>query len=179
MMNVSLDTANINAINISTLAFGIWQHFSSTWTPPHLQKLANFPEVPVTHLYRSMVNTNEPTHLFTIKDNDKDPSLIWTIIMHPGTYTGTIGMIFAVCMGVYCFKRFWIRPATPRHQPYSPVSLQHAIVDDDVEVAPIYRCGSMVDKPRRPCKNHDLHIEHEAARPEIYCKQPALAKEFL
>ena len=34
MMNVSLDTANINAINISTLDFRIWQHFSSNWIPP-------------------------------------------------------------------------------------------------------------------------------------------------
>ena len=28
VMNVSLDTANINVINISTLDFRIWQHFS-------------------------------------------------------------------------------------------------------------------------------------------------------
>ena len=113
MMNVSLVTANINATNISTLNFWIWQHFSSNWTPPHLQKLANLPEVPVTWLYRDMINAIEPIHSFTIKDDDKDPFLIWTILMHPGTYIWTMGMISAVYMGVYCFKRFWIRPATP------------------------------------------------------------------
>ena len=43
MMNISLDTANINAVNISTLDFRIWQHFNSTWTSPHLQKLENIP----------------------------------------------------------------------------------------------------------------------------------------
>ena len=123
-----------------------------------------------------MINTSEPTHLFTIKDDDKDPSLIWTILTHHGTYIGTIGMISAVCVGVYCFKRFWIRPATPRCWPYSPVSLWHAIVDDDVEVAPIYRCRGMVEEPTRPHNNHDLHIEQEAARTESHCKQPALAK---
>ena len=32
VMNVSLDTASINAINISTLDFRIWQHFSRNWT---------------------------------------------------------------------------------------------------------------------------------------------------
>ena len=32
MMNVSLDTANINAINSSTPYFRIWQHFNSNWT---------------------------------------------------------------------------------------------------------------------------------------------------
>ena len=93
MMNVSLNTANINAINILTLDFRIWQHFSSTWTQPHLQKLANVPEVPVTRLYRAMINSSEPIHPFTIKDDDKDPSLMWIILTHPVTYIGTIGMI--------------------------------------------------------------------------------------
>ena len=84
MMNISLDTANINAINISTLDFRIWQHFSSNWTSPYLQKLANVPEVPVTQLYKHMIDTSEPVNSFTIKDVDKDPSLMWTILMHPG-----------------------------------------------------------------------------------------------
>ena len=66
MMNVSLDIANINAINISTLDFKIWQHSNRNWTPPHLQKLANVPEVPVTQLYRDMIDTSEPIHLFTV-----------------------------------------------------------------------------------------------------------------
>ena len=76
MMNVSLDTANTNAINVSTLDFRIWQHFSRNWAPPHLQKLANIPKVPVTQLYRGMFNNSEPIHSFTIKD-DEDPSLTW------------------------------------------------------------------------------------------------------
>ena len=79
MMNASLDTTNINAFNISTLDFRICQHFSSNWTSPYLQKLANIPEVPATQLCRAMINTIEPTHLFTIKDDDEDPSLIWII----------------------------------------------------------------------------------------------------
>ena len=106
MMNVSLDTANINAINISTLHFRIWQHFNSNWTPTLLQKLTIVPDVPVEQLYKHMIATIEPVHSFTIKDDDKDPSLIC------GTYIGTICMIFAICIGIYCFKRFWIRPAT-------------------------------------------------------------------
>ena len=36
MMNISLDTANMNIINMSMLDFRIWQHFNSNWTPPHL-----------------------------------------------------------------------------------------------------------------------------------------------
>ena len=83
MMNVSLDTANIYAINISTPDFRICQHFNSNWITPYLQKLTNVAEVPVTQLYKHMFNTSEPTH--------------------PDTYTETIGTIFAVCIGVYCF----------------------------------------------------------------------------
>ena len=126
VMNVSLDTANINGLSILTLDFRIWQHFSRNSNQPHLQKWANIPKVPVTQLYRDMINNSEPIHSFTIKD-DEDPSLIWTILKHPGTYIGTISLILVLCIGVYCFK-FQIRPASPRCWPYSPVSLWHAIV---------------------------------------------------
>ena len=135
VMSVSIDTANIKAINISTLDSRIW-HFSRKWIQAHLQKLTNFPEVPVTQLYRDLISGSEQIHSFTTKDDD-DSSLIWTILQQPGTCIGTISMICLFCIGVYCF-RFWIRHAAPRHWPYSPVSLQHAIVDADVEVAPIY-----------------------------------------
>ena len=148
--------------------------FISNWTPHHLQKLAAVPEVPVAQLYKHLMDTSESAHSFRIKDDDEDPSLIWTILTHPGTYIGTIGMIFVVCIGVYCFKGFWFRPVTPRHWPYSPVSSWHAIVDDDVEVAPIYRCGGMVKEPRWLHKNHDLHIEWDSKWLESHFKQPAL-----
>ena len=176
MMNVLQDTVNINAINISTSDFRIWQHFNSNWTTSHLQKLTSVPEVPVTQLYKHMINTSESVHSFTFNKDDEDPSLIWTILTHHGTYIGTIGMIFAVCIDVYYFKRFWFRPATPRHHPYSPVSLLHTTVDDNVEAAPIYRSEGMVEEPRRPCKNPDLCIEWHATRLESCCKQPILLK---
>ena len=171
VMNVSLDTADINAIKISTLDFIIWQHFSRNWTPLHLQKLATIPEVPVAQVYRGMTNS-EPIHSFAIKDNE-DPSLIWTILKYPGTYIGIVSMIFVLCIGVYCLK-FWIWPASPR--PYSPVSSWHVRVVDEVEVAPIYRYGDKAKKPIRPHRNHELCIEQEAKRPESSCKQPALEK---
>ena len=50
------------------------------------------------------------------------------------------------------------------------------MVDNDVEVAPIYRHGGKADEPKRLSKNHDLHIYQEDARPENHCKQPALAQ---
>ena len=176
VMNVSLDTANINAINITTLDFRIWKHFSRYWTPLHLQKLENIPEVLVTQLYRGMINTSEPIYPFNIKDNE-DPSLIWTFSKHPGTYRGAINMIFVLCIGVNGLE-FWIRPASPWCQSYSPVSLQHAIVDDDVEVAPIYRHRGKAEKPIRPHRNHDLYIEWEAERQLLYPDHWPLKPKF-
>ena len=106
VMNISLDTININTINISTLDFRTWLHFNRNQTHFHLQRLTKVPEVPVAQLYRGMINTSEPIHSFPIKDDDEDSSLTWAILKHPWTYIGTIGRIFAVCIGVYCFKRF-------------------------------------------------------------------------
>ena len=94
IMNVSLDTANVNAINVSTPDFRIWQHFNSNWTMHNLLKLTNAPEVPVVQLYKHMINTSKPVHSFTFnKDDDEDPSLISTILTHLWKYMGTTGMI--------------------------------------------------------------------------------------
>ena len=48
------------------------------------------------------------------------------------------------------------------------VSSKHAILDEDVEVAPIYRSWGMVEKPIRLHENHDQHMEQEATRLESY-----------
>ena len=134
-VHVSLNKANLNTIDISTPDFCIWQHFSSNWTAIHLEKLVDIPEIPVAQLYKHMIDHDGPTLLFQINRNTKEEtSFIWKLLAYPGTYTGTIGMVFISYIGVY-----WCRPATQRCQPYSPVSLQLAIVDDDVEVAPIFR----------------------------------------
>ena len=37
--------------------------------------------------------------------------------------------------------------------------MQYTIVDDNVEVAPIYRCNGKAPKPTRPHENHGLAIE--------------------
>ena len=116
MMNISLDTVNINAVSISTQDFRIWQHFNGNWTGCYFQELTNVPEVPVTQLCRHMIYTSELVYKFTFnKDDDRGPSLIWLTLMHPGTYRGTISRICTVFRGVYCFKRFWFMPAIPRH----------------------------------------------------------------
>ena len=49
--------------------------------------------------------------------------------------------------------------------------MQYTIVDDKVEVAPIYRCNGKVPQPTRPHENHGLAIEHLPTWPEGRCKQ--------
>ena len=44
-------------------------------------------------------------------------------------------------------------------------------MDDDVEVAPIYRCDGKDPQSTRPCENHGLAIEHLPTQPESQCKQ--------
>ena len=173
-MHVSLDKANLNII--STPDFYIWQHFDSNWATAHMQKLADIHEVSIPHLYKHMIGQSEPILLFEIERDMKGPSLTWKLLTHPGTYIGTISIIFIVCIGVYCLKRFWCRSATLRHWAYSPVSSWHVIVDDDVEVTPIYRSRGIVEKAVRSCEHHDLRMEQEAVRLESHCKQPVLSK---
>ena len=59
IMNVSLDTTNINVINFSVPDFKMWQHFNSNWTTSHLKNLANVPEDPVAQLYKHLINASE------------------------------------------------------------------------------------------------------------------------
>ena len=49
--------------------------------------------------------------------------------------------------------------------------MQYTIVDDDVEVAPIYRHDGKDPQTTRPHENHGLAIEHLPTCPESQCKQ--------
>ena len=49
--------------------------------------------------------------------------------------------------------------------------MQYTIVDDNVEVAPIYRCDGKESQPTRPCENHGLAIECLPTWLESQCKQ--------
>ena len=49
--------------------------------------------------------------------------------------------------------------------------MQYTIVDDNVEVAPIYRCEGKAPQPTRPSENHGLAIEDLPTSTENHCKQ--------
>ena len=70
-----------------------------------------------------------------------------------------IRSLIPVGLGIFCCYFFWCQPARLVHRPLQPGTMQYTIVDDDVEVAPIYRCDSKAQQPTRPCENHGLCME--------------------
>ena len=55
-VNISLDTANLNTINISSLDICIWQCLGKHGSESPLQHLASISSVPVDQVYRHMAN---------------------------------------------------------------------------------------------------------------------------
>ena len=92
-------------------------------------------------------------------------------ILHTGMYITAIGSLIPARLGLFCCYFFWCWPARLACQPLQPGNTQYTIVDDDVEVAPIYRCDGKVLPPTRPCENHGLAIEHLPTWTESRCKQ--------
>ena len=67
-VNISLEVANLNMIDISALDFCIWQHLENHQNESQLHHLASIPSVPVDQLYRHMVNGTNPITPFTSPD---------------------------------------------------------------------------------------------------------------
>ena len=108
-----------------------------------------------------MINDTQHIVLFDITDEtteDTDP--IWTLFLHMGIYITAIGSLVPAGLGLFCCYFLWCQPARLACHPLQPGNMQYKIVDDDVEVAPIYRHKGMVLPPMGPCKNHSLAIEH-------------------
>ena len=51
-INIYLNTANLNMINISSPEFRIWQHLEDHWNGTQLHHLVNIPSVPINQLYK-------------------------------------------------------------------------------------------------------------------------------
>ena len=82
-----------------------------------------------------------------------------------------IGSLIPAGLGIFFCYFFWCRPARLAHQPLQPGNMLYAIVDNDVEEAPIYRCDGKALQPTRPHENHGLAIEHLLTWTESRWKQ--------
>ena len=102
-INMSLNTANLNTMNISSTEFQVWQHLEDHCIKTQLHKLADVPTVPVVHLYKYMIINNGPIHLFNIADESiVDTGSIWTQFSHTGIYIMPIGSLIPAGLGIIC-----------------------------------------------------------------------------
>ena len=75
-VNISLDMANLNMVNISSLNFHIWQHLDKHWNKSQLQHLASIPSVPVGQLYTHIASGIHHTIPFSSAESTGDTDLI-------------------------------------------------------------------------------------------------------
>ena len=59
-VNISLDIASLNMVNMSSLDFHIWQHLKDHWNKTQVHHLSSTPSVPITQLYKYMISSNGP-----------------------------------------------------------------------------------------------------------------------
>ena len=57
-INVSLDMANLQTVNITALHFCIWQHMGKNHSEAQLQHLATIPSIPVHKVYEHLQNSS-------------------------------------------------------------------------------------------------------------------------
>ena len=169
-VNVSLDMANINIINMPSLDFHIWQHLEKHQN--ELQHLANIPSVPVNQLYKHMINGIQPITPFTSpEESTGDTDLIWTLFSYKGVYGMAIRLLVSAGLGIFYCYFFWCQPARLAYWPLQPGTTLYTIVGDDVKAAAIYKCDGRAKQPTRPCKIHGLHMEWVPTWMESWHKQ--------
>ena len=157
-INISLNMANLHMLNTSAQNFYIWQHMGSNRSDMQLQHLTTIPSIPVHIIYQCILNSIMPVMPFNTESTGNTDSL-WNIYTS-GIYVSAIGSLIPVGIGLFCCYFFWCQLARLAHQPLQLGNMQYTIVDDNVEVAPIYRCNCKVLQPTRPHENHGLAIEH-------------------
>ena len=169
-VNISLNMANLHMLNISVQNFCIWQHLGSNRSDMQLQHLTTIPSIPIHKIYQHLLNSTMPVIPFNTESTGNTNSL-WTLFTHPGIYVSAMGSLIPVRIGLFCYYVFWYQPARLACWLLQPGNMWYTIVDDNAEVAPIYRCDGKVPHPTRPCENHGLAIEHLPTWLESQCKQ--------
>ena len=178
-INISLNTVNLNVLNISSQEFRIWQHLEDHWNETQLYHLVHIPSVPIDKLYKHMVSSNWAITPFMSTDESiGDTASVWTLFSHAGFYITAIGLLIPAGIGIFCCYLFWCWPARLACQPLQPGSTWYnIIVDDNVELAPINRCDGKTGQPIvRPHENHVLHMEWEPTWTESLQKQQTQSK---
>ena len=118
-INISLNMANLDMINISAQDFHIWQHLGSNWSDIQLQHLTTVPWIPVHKVYQHLLNNTLPAIPFNTEPTENTDS-IWTLFTHPGIYVSPLGLLIPAGIGLFCCYFFWCQPASLVHPPLQP-----------------------------------------------------------
>ena len=104
-VNVSLNMANLQLINITALHFHIWQHLGNNQSDIQLQHLVTIPSIPVHKVYHLLNSTMQLTPFNTEPSEDTDS--LWHMLTHPGIYVSALGLLIPVGIGLFCCYFFW------------------------------------------------------------------------
>ena len=120
-VNISLDMANLNMVNISPFDFHIWQNLENHRNKTQLWHLATIPSIPVNNIYQHIISgTQHMTPLNTAYESTEDTDSIWTLFLHTEIYVMAIGLVIPAGLGIFCCYFFWCQPARLVHQPLQP-----------------------------------------------------------
>ena len=102
MINISLNTAKLNVMNVSSPEFRIWQYLEDHWNRTQLYHLVNIPSFPIDQLYKHMINSNRPIIPFVSTDESiNDTASPWTLFSHPGIYIMAVGLLIPTGLGIF------------------------------------------------------------------------------
>ena len=117
-INISLNTANLNVVNVSASEFRIWQHLEDHWNGTSLHHLANILSVPIVKLYKQMVSSNRSINPFLPTDESIGETVsVWTLFCHAGVYVTSIGSLIPAGLEIFSCYFFWCWPVRLVLQP--------------------------------------------------------------
>ena len=109
-VNVSLNMANLQMVNITTLHFRVWQHLGNNHSDTQLQHLATIPSILVHKVYQHLLNNTLQLTPFNTEPSE-DMDTLWSLFTHPGIYVSALGSLIPVGIGLFCCYFFWCQPA--------------------------------------------------------------------
>ena len=105
-VNVSLNMANVQMINITALHFHVWQHLGNNQSDMQLQHLVTIPSIPVHKVYQHLLNSTMQLTSFNTEPSEDTDSL-WSVFTHPGIYVSALGLLKPVGIRLFCCYFFW------------------------------------------------------------------------
>ena len=100
-INVSLNMANLQAVNITALHFHVWQHMGRNQSETQLQHLVTLPSIPIHKVCQHLLNSSLHLTPFNMKPSE-DTDTLWNLFTHPGIYVSALGSLIPVGIGLFC-----------------------------------------------------------------------------